>query len=72
MKKHNEFTVVLERDLEGWYVASVPQLKGCHTQGKSIDQVIHRIKEAILLCLESEKDSALSQVELIGVQRIKV
>ena len=72
MKKHNEFTVVLERDLEGWYVASVPQLRGCHTQGKSIDQVIHRIKEAILLCLESEKDSALSQVELIGVQRIKV
>ncbi len=72
MKKHNEFTVVLEKDSEGLYVASVPQLRGCHTQGKSIDQVIHRIKEAILLCLESEGNSALSQVELIGVQRIKV
>jgi predicted RNase H-like HicB family nuclease len=47
-----EFTVVVERDSEGYYVASVPSLRGCHTQAKSRDELDVRIKEAIALCLE--------------------
>jgi predicted RNase H-like HicB family nuclease len=47
-----EFNVIIERDLDGYFVASVPNLPGCHTQAKSLDELIERIKEAIILCLE--------------------
>lgn len=46
------FNVVIERDSEGYYVASVPELPGCHTQAKSLDTLMERIREAIDLCLE--------------------
>ncbi len=49
-----QFDVVLERDEEGYYVASVPQVSGCHTQARSLDEVTARIREAIELCLEVE------------------
>jgi predicted RNase H-like HicB family nuclease len=47
-----QFDVVIERDEEGMYVGSVPQLPGCHTQGKSLDQLMERMPEAVELCLE--------------------
>jgi len=50
-----EFSVVIERDSEGYYVASVPALHGCHTQAKSLDQVMERIREAIDLCVETNQ-----------------
>ena len=50
-----EFNVVIERDSEGFYVASVPGLQGCHTQARSLDKLLNRIKEAIELCLEANK-----------------
>ena len=49
-----EFLVVVERDEEGYLVASVPSLKGCHTQARSMDELMERIGEAIELCLEVE------------------
>jgi predicted RNase H-like HicB family nuclease len=49
-----EFSVIVERDSEGYYVASVPELHGCHTQAKSLDKLMERIREAIALCLEAE------------------
>ena len=66
-----EFSVVIERDSEGFYVASVPELHGCHTQARSLDKLINRIKEAIELCLEV-KDSDITPSEFIGVQRVAV
>ena len=64
------FNVILERDSEGYFVATVPELKGCHTQAKSLDTLMKRIKEAIELCLEVEGMPISS--EFIGVQRISV
>ena len=49
-----EFSVAIERDEEGYYVASVPALPGCHTQARSLDVLIDRVREAIVLCLEVE------------------
>lgn len=49
-----EFSVVIERDEEGYYVGSVPALPGCHTQARSLDELIDRVREAIALCLEVE------------------
>ena len=47
-----QFDVVVERDSEGHFVGSVPALPGCHTQAKSLDELMSRIREAIELCLE--------------------
>jgi predicted RNase H-like HicB family nuclease len=65
------FDVVIERDEEGYYVASVPQLPPCHTQATSLDEVIQRIREAIELCLEVEGPPEQS-LEFVGVQRITI
>jgi predicted RNase H-like HicB family nuclease len=46
------YHVIIERDSEGYYVASVPTLPGCHTQARSLDELDERIKEAIALYLE--------------------
>jgi predicted RNase H-like HicB family nuclease len=51
---NREFSILIERDEEGWYVASVPELSGCHTQAKSLHTLMERIHEAIELCLEVE------------------
>lgn len=51
-----EFSVLIERDEEGYYVASVPSLPGCHTQAKSHDDVVERIREAIRGYLDIELD----------------
>ena len=66
-----EFSAVIERDHEGYYVASVPALRGCHTQAKSLDELMERIREAIELCLEVEGDEA-EPLDFVGVQRISV
>ena len=60
------FRVIIERDREGYYVASVPALRGCHTQAKSLDELVTRITEAIELCLEVEgKDP--EPLDFVGV-----
>jgi len=66
-----EFDVVIERDSEGWLVASVPALRGCHTQAKSQDELMIRIREAIQLCLEVEGEAAV-RLDFVGIQRVRV
>jgi predicted RNase H-like HicB family nuclease len=66
-----EFSVIIERDSEGYYVGSVPELRGCHTQARSLDTLMKRIREAIELCLEVEAEDAPLQ-EFVGIQRILV
>jgi predicted RNase H-like HicB family nuclease len=63
------FNVIVEKDGEGYLVASVPGLKGCHTQAKSYDQLMERIQEAIALCLEIENED-FEPLEFVGVQRV--
>jgi predicted RNase H-like HicB family nuclease len=66
-----QFDVIIERDEEGHYVASVPQIPGCHTQARSLDEVTDRIREAIELCLEVE-GMPEENLEFIGIQRITI
>ncbi len=49
-----DFTVIVERDDDGYYVASVPALAGCHTQARSLDDLVARVQEAIAVCLEDD------------------
>jgi len=67
-----DFTVVVERDEDGNYVASVPALPGCHTQARSLDELIARVQEAIAVCLEDDDEAERPSLEFIGVQRVTV
>ena len=66
-----EFNVIIEKDEEGWYVASVPEIPGCYTQGKTIQQVLERIKEAIEVCLEADGEN-IKPMKFIGIQRVEM
>ncbi len=66
-----QFDVIIEKDSEGYYVASVPALRGCHTQAKSLDILMERIREALELCLEVQGEIP-EQLDFVGVQRISI
>ena len=66
-----QFDVIIERDEEGYFIASVPSLPGCHTQATSLDVLMLRIREAIELCLEVEGTPS-EPLDFVGVQRITV
>ncbi|MEW6741810.1 MAG: type II toxin-antitoxin system HicB family antitoxin [Planctomycetota bacterium] len=68
--KH-DFSVIIRRDSEGYYVATVPELRGCHTQARSLDKLMSRVREAIALCLEDE-EARPEDTSFVGIQRITV
>ncbi|MES2308051.1 MAG: type II toxin-antitoxin system HicB family antitoxin, partial [Verrucomicrobiota bacterium] len=70
-KSKREYNVVIELDSEGYYVASVPEMPGCHTQAKSLDQLMKRIKEAVELCLEVNGFKPQTS-SFVGVQKISI
>jgi predicted RNase H-like HicB family nuclease len=66
-----QFNVIVERDAEGYYVASVPGLPGCHTQAKSLDELMIRTREAIELVLETAGEPP-EPLDFVGVQTATV
>ncbi len=66
-----EFNVVIEKDSEGYLVASVPELPGCHTQAKSMDTLMRRVEEAIALCAD-EYIKDIKNREFLGIQRVAI
>ena len=66
-----EFDVVVAKDADGYFVATVPALPGCHTQARSLDELMDRVKEAIELCLEVQ-GTPPEQLDFVGVQRVSV
>jgi predicted RNase H-like HicB family nuclease len=73
MNKYN-FLALIEQDEDGIYLATVPDLKGCHTQAKTLEELLSRIREAIDLCVEVEKEklNKLPRLKFIGVQQVEV
>ncbi|MDM8519070.1 type II toxin-antitoxin system HicB family antitoxin [Anaerolineales bacterium HSG6] len=67
--KTYNFIVLIEQDEDGYYVATVPALKSCYTQAKTLAELYPRIKEVIELCLEEEK---VTPMKFIGVQQLEV
>ena len=70
MKK--EFNIVIEQDKDGYYIASVPELPGCHTQAKSLDELNVRVIEAIELYLEVDKERINKEIRFIRFQKLEV
>lgn len=66
-----EFNILIEEDEDGTLVASVPELRGCHTQARSLDELMVRIREAIELCLEVD-ELTLNIPRFVGIQRMSV
>jgi predicted RNase H-like HicB family nuclease len=66
-----EFNVIIERDAEGYYVGSVPALKGCQSQAESLDELMVRIREAIELCSKVQGDK-LEPLDFVGVLKVTV
>jgi len=64
------FTVIIEKDEDGVYIAEVPDLKGCYTQGETVEEVMKNIREVIEMCLEEQKD--VPKHEFIGIQKVEV
>ena len=62
---------MIERDEDGYYVATVPSLQGGHTQAKTLDTLMKRVREAVELCLESGNGTRGS-LEFVGVQQISI
>lgn len=70
-RKIYNFTVLIEQGEDGLYVASVPDIQGCYTQGKTVAQVLDRVKEAIEVCLEADKED-IEPMRFVGVQQVQV
>lgn len=68
-QKHHTFTVLIEQDEDGYYVATVPSLKSCYTQAKTLEELYPRIKEVIELCLEEEEPVPM---KFIAVQQLEI
>jgi predicted RNase H-like HicB family nuclease len=69
-KRSDPFTVIVEQDEEGWFVANVPELRGCHTQAKSLDVLMKRVVEAIAVSLADEPRRPRRR--FIAVQQVQV
>lgn len=67
-----EFTVLIEQDEDGYYIAEVPELPSCYTQARSLDELMERVREVILLCLEDLDSVDAPSSRFVGIQRVKV
>jgi predicted RNase H-like HicB family nuclease len=68
LKVYN-LTVLIEQDEDGYYVATVPALKSCYTQAKTLEELYPRIREVIELCLEEQEPT---RMKFVGVQQVEI
>ena len=66
---HQNLTVLIEKDEDGFYVATVPALKSCYTQAKTLEDLYPRIKEVVELCLEVEEPNPM---KFVAVQQLEI
>jgi len=67
--KQHSFTVLIEQDEDGYYIATVPALKSCYTQARTLEELYPRIREVIELCLEEQKPARL---KFVAVQQLEL
>ncbi len=67
--KHHVLTTLIEQDEDGYYVATVPALKSCYTQARTLQELYPRIQEVIELCLEEEEPLPM---KFVAVQQFEL
>ena len=65
-----EFNILIEKDEEGYFVSEVVELPGCHTQAKTMDELLKRTKEAITLYLKCTPQRSQLKEKFISLQKI--
>ena len=70
-KKVYNFVVLIEQGPSGMYIATVPDIQGCYTQGRTTNEALERVKEAIQVCLEAEKIE-IPKMKFVGLQQVEV
>ena len=68
----DEFNMIIEKGKDGYFISEVVELPGCHTQAKSMDELIKRTKEAISLYLKCQEKPLEIHDTFIGTQKIAV
>jgi predicted RNase H-like HicB family nuclease len=69
----DKYTIIVEKDEDGVLIGSAVELPGCHTQAKTYDELCSRMKEAIELYLEVEKDRIpVLHNKFVGIQQIEI
>lgn len=71
MENETDFTVLIEQDEDGLYIARVPEIEGCYTQGKTLEEAVNRIKEAVEVCLQADREE-INPMRFVGIQKIRV
>lgn len=67
------YTVIIEKDEEtNLFVGEIPGIPGCHSQGKTIDELMKNMQDVLELCLEMNKDEIIELSKFVGVQQIEV
>ena len=64
-----KFTVYIEKDEDGVFIGSVPQLASCYAQGKTQEEMLSNLKEVILLCDRNQKGAGHT---FVGIQNIEL
>jgi len=72
MKKKRQFTVIIEKGEDGYLVGTALELKGCHSQGKTMEELLTNMREAIELCLEVQGEIEPYIEEIVGIQKVAV
>ena len=67
-----EFYVVIEKDEDGFYVGEVPQLRACYSQGRTVNELMERMREVIALCLEEQGEDVLPLTEFVEVRKVSL
>jgi len=68
------FSMIIEKDESGFYLGMVPDLRGCHTQAKTLPELYERMNEAVSLCLEVEENifkADIKQNQFVGIQQLQ-
>ena len=75
MEKYR-FQVLIEEDEDGWYVADVPALLGCHTQGRTFEEALAKIREVIEMCIQEMREEGTPidsrYPEVVGIKTLEI
>lgn len=70
------FQVIIEQDEDGYYVADVPALQGCHTQGRTFEEALENIREVIAMCVEELREEGkpvqAAYPEVVGIKTLEI
>lgn len=71
MSLSHQYTVLIEQDEDGLFVATVPELRSCYTQAATRDALMPRVREVIELCLE-EQGEPLERRRFVAIEQVEI